>query len=111
VYNTTNSLGTVLVGEGGVWLYVSGSNGSTNGTHRPSAPNGSGATPIGGGQRSTDGAVSAMVALGFAAAVVAGAGLGGLGGFLAGRGSIRREATAAGSPGRRPPTPEPVSKP
>jgi hypothetical protein len=95
VYNTSNPFGTVLVGVGGVWLYVSGSNSSGNDTDGNGTPNGSGDTPIGGGNVRTSGTLGAMTTAGLLAVVVAGAAFGGLGGFLAGRGTARPRRNSA----------------
>ena len=89
VYNTTSSWGTVLVGYGSVWLYVSGSsgsggNGSGNGSGNRSG-NSSGLTPIAG-----HGPVPASVGMVGAEALVlvaavAGGLVGATGGFFFGR--------------------------
>jgi hypothetical protein len=87
VYNTTNAYGVVLVGEGGVWIYASGSGG--NGSSGNGSPNGSGATPISGGKLASGAVAGEIMTAGIVAVVVAGALLGGLGGFFAGRRTSR----------------------
>ncbi|MCI4334181.1 MAG: hypothetical protein L3K04_00875 [Thermoplasmata archaeon] len=101
VYNTTNAYGTVLVGYGSVWVYVtggSGGNGSPNGSSNQSIrPGSAGATPGGqggmlGGLLAGTTFVALLLALAFGGLV------GAILGFAFGRG---------GRPPRTPPSESP----
>ncbi len=107
VYNTTSSFGQVLVGYGGVWLYVSGGNGSSGNGPGNGSGNGSdhrsGLTPIT-GHLAGSGLTAALVAEGLiGAAAAAGAVVGALGGFALGRRRHPQRRAERGATDRGPP--------